>query len=680
MKDKHMIKRLFHYAKPYTLQFIVIIIMMFISTAADLAKPIIIGTSVDLFVDGYKEPFKQVELSEAQVELDGVGYTRDYETADYLTKLVNFDDNYYLINNVAYADMEIMLNATSAELTAMLSLNANGEVVADLDGGYYTGSVLSSEQLTQFRAVEFTLLIRYGVMFLGVIITSFIFVYMQTILLQRVGQKIIKQIRLDIYTKMLDLPARYFHTNPVGALVTRVTNDTESLNEMYTTVITNLFKHGLFVIGILIVMFTINAKITLYVVAVLPFVVIATLIFKYFSKKAYRMSRNYLTEINIFLSEHLMGMKFIQIFNREQKTMDKMTAANEKLYRSGLRELYAFMIYRPSLFAASNLTVALVLLIGSREVLAGAVTVGTIVIMISYVKDFFNPIEQLAELFNILQSALSAAEKIFSVLDEENEIVTGDETIVSDEFKGEIEFKNVWFAYKDEDWILKDVSFKIKAGQKVAFVGATGAGKTSILTLISRYYDIQKGQILIDGKDIREFDIESLRSQIGQVLQDVFMFTGNIERNIRLGRLNISDEQVEEAAQMVYANSFIEKLPNKYKHEVIEGGATLSTGERQLLSFARAVAYDPKIFILDEATSNIDTETEAVIQKALYKMMEGRTTIMVAHRLATIQHSDNIIVLNKGELKEMGTHQELLSKKGIYYNLYELALQHQVLD
>ncbi|ONI38302.1 ABC transporter ATP-binding protein [Candidatus Epulonipiscium fishelsonii] len=579
MKDKRLLKRLLFYAKPYTLQFILVIVLMLITTGADLSKPIIIGKVVDLFGDNAKDIEETISL-----------------------------------------------------------------------------------------------LMMYGALFLTVLTTSFVLVYSQTIILQKIGQKIIKRIRLDIYNKMLSLPSRYYHQNPVGALVTRVTNDTESLNEMYTSVITNLLKHGMFLTGILIMMFTVNVKISLYVVCSIPITIVMTVIFKYYSRKAYRATRNYLTSMNIFLSEHLMGMKLIQIFSREEKTLNKMTDINENLFRSGMKELYAFLVYRPSLFAVSNLTIALVLYIGSKEVLAGAITIGTIVIFTSYVKDFFGPIEQLAEVFNILQSAFSAAEKIFTVLDEENEIENGNIEINSDNFKGEIEFKNVWFAYKGEEWILKDVSFKINVGQKVAFVGATGAGKTSILSLISRYYDIQKGQILIDGIDIKEFTIESLRTQIGQVLQDVFMFTGDIEKNIRLGKEEISENDIKEAAKMVYANTFIEKMPHKYKQEVIEGGATLSTGERQLLSFARAIAYSPKIFILDEATANIDTETEAIIQQAIYKVMEGRTTIMVAHRLATIQHADNIIVLDKGKLMEMGTHQELLNKKGIYYNLYELSL------
>ncbi|OON98649.1 MAG: ABC transporter ATP-binding protein [Epulopiscium sp. Nele67-Bin004] len=497
------------------------------------------------------------------------------------------------------------------------------------------------------------------------LVVTFIFLYLQTLLLQQVGQKIIKQIRMDIYTKMLSLPTRYYNENPVGALLTRVTNDTESLNEMYTNVITSVFKNGMYIIGILVMMFSINVKITLCVIAVVPIVVSMTMIFQKYSRKAYRATRTYLTQMNVFLSEHIMGMSLIQMFNRQDKTFDTMKNINADLLDAGLKEQASFMVYRPSLFAVSNLAIVMVLYLGSKEVLAGAMSVGTIVIMATYVKDFFTPIEQLADVFNILQSAIAAGEKIFTVLDEENEIEDGN-LVANEEFRGEIEFKNVWFAYKEEQWILKDVSFKIEAGQKVAFVGATGAGKTSILALIARYYDIQKGQILIDGKDIREYSLDSLRGAVGQVLQDVFMFTGDIERNITLGR---DDIDVERAAKMVYANTFIDRLPNKYHQEVIEGGATLSTGERQLLSFARAVSGEPKIFILDEATANIDTETESVIAIALQNMMKGRTTIMVAHRLATIQHADNIIVLDKGVVMESGNHNQLLEQKGIYWNL-----------
>ncbi len=678
MKDNRLMRRLLRYAKPYTLGFVIIFMMMLISTGAELIKPIIIGNAVDLFVGGYKTPFIQTSESESSLLFEGNYYTHAQADATEVSQVIYYKDTYYWLEAIPGEQSKAILEASPKTFSGFVQEADSTQITLMIEGESCVGRRLTSEELGVIRSVDFKPLLLKGLYYLVCLVLGFLFVYLQTILLQQIGQKIIKRIRQDIYDKMLSLPTRYYHQNPVGALMTRVTNDTESLNDMYTSVITNLLKHTLFLVGILIMMFQTNAKITCYIVAVLPVVVIATMIFKTISRKAYREARAYLTQMNIFLAEHLAGMRLIQIFTREKAVHQKMDAINEKYFRAGLKELYAFMIYRPSLFAMSNLTVALVLLVGAHDVLAGLMSVGAVVILISYTKDFFGPIEELAEVFNILQSAFAAAEKIFAVLDEENEIVPGVQCIDGPTFKGEIEFKNVWFAYHDEEWILKDVSFKIEAGQKVAFVGATGAGKTSILSLIGRYYDIQKGDILIDGCSIKTYDIASLREQIGQVLQDVFMFTGDIKDNIRLGKQTISDAKIREAAEMVNAHTFIEKLPNQYNEEVKEGGSTLSTGERQLISFARAIAYDPKIFILDEATANIDTETESMIQDALYKMMEGRTTIMVAHRLATIQHADNIIVLNKGELKEMGNHQELLAKKGIYYELYEIALKQQV--
>lgn len=509
---------------------------------------------------------------------------------------------------------------------------------------------------------KFNPLVINGITYFILLILGFSLTISQTLLLQKVGQKIIKTIRGDVYKKILSFPSKYYDYNAVGALVTRVANDTENLNQLYTNVITNSLKHTIYLFGVIGMLFYLDKRVGLFVLAVVPVLIIFTAIFKYFSIRAYRETRKYTTEMNIFLSEHIMGMKIIQIFNRQWTVFKKMKCINNNLYKAGLKELYTFSIFRPLLFVTSQLTVAIVLYMGAIEVLEGVLTVGALIAIRSYASDFFGPIEQLAEVYNTLQSAIASGENIFGILDKNSDIVSGDKVIDKDIFKAEIEFKNVWFAYKEGEDILKDVSFVIKPGQKVAFVGATGAGKTTILSLIGRYYDIYKGQILIDGVDIKEYNIDSLRQQIGQVLQDVFLFTGDIKQNISLGREDITMEKIKESSEMVYANDFIENLEGGYDAPVAEGGVTLSTGQRQLISFARAVSYDPKIFILDEATSNIDTHTEAIIQKALFKMMEGRTTIMVAHRLSTIQYSDNIIVLEKGVLKESGTHSELLEQ------------------
>lgn len=681
MKDNKLIKRLLTYAKPYKWLFAVVFTMMVASTFLDLARPVIIGNAVDLFMEGYKTPFVDATSNDKRFivfEDQMLRHLGKDEAADRVHQVVQYNNEYYWVEDMVLTDSQYIHSISPEQYSQRIQVVGNTLEVSG-ETATYVGQKLTSDDLKVLRQLDLMPLGVQAVLFLGVLVGSFVLVYVQAIMLQKIGQKIILAIRHEIYDKMLNLPFRYYHENPIGKLVTRVTNDTETLNEMYTNVIVNLLKHALFLIGIMVMMFTTHAKTAFFVVMLMPLVVGSTMLFKYVSRKAYRETRNYLTEINAFLSEHLSGMRIIQVFRREKEKVAQIDVINNNLYQAGMKEMLAFTIFRPFIFLLSCVGTAIVLWVGGKSVLQGTMSIGALIIMVSYTKDFFGPIEQLAESFNVLQSALASAEKIFSVLDEENEIVTGTKEVDGTTFAGEIEFKNVWFAYQDENWILRDVSFKIEKGQKVAFVGATGAGKTSILSLICRYYDIQKGQILIDGVDIREYKLQELRKQIGQVLQDVFMFTGDIKKNIRLGEEAITDQQIQEAAHMVNAHEFIEEMPNGYDEEVVERGATLSTGQRQLISFARAVAFDPKIFILDEATSNIDTETESLIQDALTKMMEGRTTLMVAHRLSTIQHADNIIVLHKGRIRETGNHQELLSQKGIYYNLYQLALQSQVM-
>ncbi|MGL4344757.1 MAG: ABC transporter ATP-binding protein [Cellulosilyticaceae bacterium] len=681
MKDNKLVSRLLTYAKPYKWLFVVVFAMMMMGTFLDLARPLIIGNAVDLFMEGYKTPFVAADSADADFVVFRDEMLRHYKEGDpetQVSQVLQYDNQYFWIEDIAIEDVTYIQELAPEAYSQCVQIN-NGQLQVQGLTQNYIGQMLGTDELKVLRALDYKPLLGQAGLFLIVLVGSFGLAYVQALILQKIGQKIILAIRGEIYDKMLNLPFRYYHDNPIGKLVTRVTNDTETLNEMYTNVIVNLLKHTLFIIGIVVMMFKTHAPTAIFVVMLVPFVVGSTYIFKYYSRKAYRDTRNYITEMNSFLSEHLSGMRMIQVFGREKAKVTKMTTINDNLYKAGIKEMVAFSIFKPFIFFLSCLGIAGVLWIGGKSVLQGAMTVGALIVMVSYTKDFFGPIEQLAESFNVLQSALASAEKIFSVLDEENEIVTGTRAVDSETFKGEIEFKNVWFAYQEENWILKDVSFKIEKGQKVAFVGATGAGKTSILSLICRYYDIQKGQILIDGIDIKAYQLQELRKQIGQVLQDVFMFTGDIKKNIRLGEEKITKAQIQEAARLVNAHEFIEAMPKGYDEEVVERGATLSTGQRQLISFARAVAFDPKIFILDEATSNIDTETETLIQDALTKVMEGRTTLMVAHRLSTIQHADNIIVLHKGCIRETGTHQDLLGQRGIYYHLYQLALQSQVM-
>ena len=511
--------------------------------------------------------------------------------------------------------------------------------------------------------------VKYGV----VLVLSFVFNITQTWLLQKTGQRIILTVRKDLYAHIQSLSSRYFDLTPVGKLVTRVTNDVEALDEMYSGILVRLFRNIVKIIGLAAVMLMLDWKLAVISFVLLPFVAVLTVVFRKIARATYRISRTRLTDINTFLSENISGMRIIQIFGREKRKFEEFDEKNYKLYKAFYREMMVFAIFRPIIYILSIISLMIVLGMGSRDVLGDVISIGTLYIFAQYIQSFFEPIQELAEQFGTLQSSLASAEKIFSILDEKPEIVNPahPRTVA---VTGKIEFRHVWFAYEKDDYILKDVSFRIEPGEKVAFVGATGAGKSSILNLIGRYYDIQKGEILIDGVNIREIDKDALRRAIGQVQQDVFIFTGDIKGNISLDNEEITREEIERAAHIVNADTFINKMPSGFDEPVTERGSTLSAGQRQLLSFARTLAYKPTILVLDEATANIDTETESLITQALEKLMEGRTTIMVAHRLSTIQHADKIIVMHKGEIRESGSHQELLQLGGMYKKLYDLQL------
>lgn len=517
--------------------------------------------------------------------------------------------------------------------------------------------------------IKFTAII-YGV----ALLLSFVFNFLQTWILQLTGQNIIYNIRQELFEHIHKLSLRFFDITPVGKIVTRVTNDVEALHEMYANILVKLLKNIVKIIGLAIVMLSMNVRIALFGFSLLPFIVALTWIFKRTSRLTYRITRTRITAINTYLSEHLSGMKLIQIFAREKEKNAEFKQKSKGLFRANYREMMVFAIFRPLMYILSIIALVIIVAVGGDSVIKGAATVGTLYTFIQYISSFFEPIQELAEQFGTLQSAMASAEKIFTLLDEPITVKNPEHPTLVEEIKGRIEFDHVWFAYEGENWILKDVSFVIEPGQSVAFVGATGAGKSSILNLIGRYYDIQKGRILVDGIDIKELKKEDLRKAIGQVQQDVFIFTGDVMSNIRLKSDNITEDEAIQAARYVNADHFIENLSNTYYEAVTERGATFSAGQRQLLSFARTLAYNPSILVMDEATANIDTETEQLIQEALEKLMQGRTTIMVAHRLSTIQHADKIIVMHKGELREMGTHQELLENNGIYKKLYELQL------
>ncbi len=457
-----------------------------------------------------------------------------------------------------------------------------------------------------------------------------------------------------------------------------MTNDCETVNEMFTSVITNIISSIFILIGVMVTMLRKSVSLSLLLFLVIPFIVIFTLVFTKVTRKLYRAIRARISELNAFVAEHVSGMKVVQIFAAEDNTLKEFKDQSEELRKANIRQLMCFALYSPTSYLLNIASMAILLGFGGKMVISGAISVGLIIAFQRYVTKFFDPIQELAENFNVIQSAAAAAERIFWLMDTEPQIQDAPDAVSMDHFEGRIEFKHVWFAYRDEEWVLRDVSFTVEPGQRVAFVGATGAGKTTIQNLICRYFDIQKGQILIDGVDVKKIRIADLRRNIGQMLQDVFLFTGDVKSNIRLNEESITDEQVIAAAKYVNADGFISQLEGGYDHQVIERGAAFSAGQRQLLSFARTLAFSPSVLILDEATANIDTETEALIQDALGKLMEGRTTIIVAHRLSTIQNCDKIIVMHKGEIREEGTHQELLARGGMYYKLYKLQYEHGI--
>lgn len=516
------------------------------------------------------------------------------------------------------------------------------------------------------------LLYQLVALFVFSILLNAAFNYLQTIILQKTGQTIIYNIREEIFTHIETQDIAYFNGVPTGKLVTRVTNDTNTLNEMYTSVVVTVFRNLFLIVGIFGAMFLLNASLALTVLTVIPFIVIFSFIFRTFSRKAYRTVRTNMSRLNGFLAEHLSGMKIVQIFNQEEERFDRFKEKNTELKKSQLRELLVFAVYRPTMYMLYIIAIIIIFYFGGRQVIMGTLTIGILFAFQSYLGRFFEPIQQLAEQFNILQSAFASAERIFAILDTKPTIVDAEDAIELDSVRGEVEFRNVWFYYKKDEWVLRGVSFKVKPNESVAFVGATGAGKTTILALLTRNYDIQKGQILLDGIDIKTIKISSLRQSIGQMLQDVFMFSGTIRSNITLRDERFTQKELEEAVNYVNANRFIDRLPNGYDEKVRERGNNFSAGQRQLISFARTLIHQPRIMILDEATANIDTETELIIQDSLKKMMNVGTMFIVAHRLSTIQHVDTIIVMQKGQIIEQGNHQTLLKNKGHYYHLYEL--------
>ncbi|MBI3787172.1 MAG: ABC transporter ATP-binding protein, partial [Ignavibacteriales bacterium] len=521
-------------------------------------------------------------------------------------------------------------------------------------------------------------------MFLGVLVVRGIVQYFNAYLTQWIGQRTIYDLRMEIFKHLQDLSPKFYDKNPIGRLITRVTNDVEVLNEMFSSGIVMVFSDVFTIVGIFYFMFSLSWELAFVSLSVLPLLFYGTFLFRKKAREAYREVRLQIARINSFMQEHITGMLVDQIFSREKKSFDKFSQINAAHREANMKSIFYYAVFYPGVDLIGAIAVGLIIWYAGGNILGGKITLGVVIAFVQFNEMFWRPIRDLSEKYNILQTAMASSERIFQLLDDKTLPRVHPSPKQLEHVHGAIEFKGVWFAYnapsdgtKSPEWVLKNISFHINPGETIAIVGHTGAGKTSIISLLSRFYEIQQGEIFVDGVNIQHVRPEDLRKHIAVVLQDVFLFSGDITGNINLGDDSITPEMVQEAARIVGANKFIEQLPGKYKAEVKERGSTLSVGQKQLLSFARALAYNPKILVLDEATSSVDTETELLIQDAIRKLLKGRTSIVIAHRLSTIQNADKIIVLHKGEIREMGTHQELLSRDGIYRKLYQLQYKDQ---
>ncbi|MBU7314593.1 ABC transporter ATP-binding protein [Paenibacillus oleatilyticus] len=686
MKDTQLLTKLLSYAKPYWRMILLCIALAFLIVVADLARPYLIKVAIDGHINGLHKPMLSAEASQADrlrsygavTEWNGRAYVRlEPDAAGRMARQLEPGAQQAQIVRIGGKDWLIAgWIAKQPEQATVVEAGGKAEVRAG--GQTFAAQPLDAAVLEAFRKQDYTGFLWLGVAFLSAVVVAALLSYLQSNLLQYTGQTIIFNIRQQLFQHLSRMSMSYFDRNPVGRLVVRVTQDTESLNQLYSQVVVNLIKDVIVLIGIVAVMLQLSVKLALLSFAVLPFLAVLTFWYRSVIRDAQRKSRVILSRLNSFLAENLSGIRITQLFIREERQWEQFDHHNTEYYRAGMRGTVINSIFQPAIGFLGNLAIALLLWYGGASVIDGGLTFGIVYAFTHYVRQFFQPLQSLAEKYNQIQTAMVGAERIFETLGEKPAIVDPEHPKqLPKEIRGEIAFENVWFAYIGEDWVLKDVSFTIQPGQTVAFVGATGAGKSSIIQLINRFYDIQKGSIKLDGVDIRDIPLDDLRRYIGIVQQDVFLFTGDIASNIRLNHPEITDEQVVAAARMVHMDEFVRSLPGGYKTLLGERGINLSLGQRQLLSFARAIAFRPQILILDEATSNIDTETELIVQDALMNISEGRTTLIVAHRLSTIQHADQIIVMHKGKVRETGNHYQLLAQRGYYYRLFELQYKEQ---
>ncbi len=656
--DSLLMKRLLKFALPYKGLMGIVVIIMFLVVCLDLSVPFIIKNVIDNNINPLSGKYSIIEEAENSSIAIGDKYVVRGERDGAISASIVYDEN-----NEPYVIEGEPRKNTAYEISGEKFFQDNNE---------FKAHEITIKDIKVLRTNDLDLIKWSAIIILLIYIVIFILNYIQIYLLQYTGQKIIYNIRAAIFKHVESLSLSFFDKSPAGRLVTRITNDVETLNEMYTSVLVYLIKDLFLVSGIVIAMFLLDIKLGIVSIITLPLVVALTFIFRKYDREAYRKVRTRLSRINSNLSENISGMKTVQIFGVESKKYSEFDEINTSYSIAAMEQIKVFAIFRPLMDMTYQLALCILIWVGGTAVLNLTIEFGVLYAFVIYIQKLFQPIFDLSEKFDILQSSMASSERIFMLLDNDSIIKNPKEPKHIGRAQGDIEFKNVWFAYNDEDWVLKDVSFRIRKGETVAFVGATGAGKTSIISLITRLYDIQKGEILIDGVSIKEMSKDELRKNVATVLQDVFLFAGDIKGNVRLNNENITDEEIVKACKYVNANIFIEKLPDKYNAEVNERGTTFSQGERQLIAFARALAFNPPILVLDEATANIDTETESLIQDALNKLTKGRTTIVVAHRLSTIKNADKIIVMHRGRIREIGSHSELLEKKGLYSNLYKL--------
>ena len=671
--DRTLIRRLLRYVKPHKKLIFLAMFFMLITAGVELLIPYITKQGIDK----YLAKLYQIYNAPAEVSAELAGSTAD--STDFIPAGT---DTTLLVRKAALDNMD---------RTRRQRLEEEGELSRQT---YYlfpadryneaTGMVMGDRWLVPERelsSVPLSVILDVrgddiaGVSrlawYLGILIAiSLAAGYGHVMTLVIAGQRSMYDVRTELFRHIQELSLKFYSQNPIGRLVTRVTNDIEALNEMFTAVLVNVVKDFLLIAGTAAILFLLNVKLALISLAVTPIFIAVTVIFRMKARGAYRAVRKFLAKLNSRLAEDLSGIKIVQIFRQENRRREEYSETNMKYFGANMKQLIIFGIFRPLIEITAAIGVALVLVYGGGDVLSGALTIGALVAFISYVRQMFRPLADISQKYNIMQSAMAAAERIFTILDTRPEIVEGQDSEDAG-LSGSVEFRKVTFSYEEDSKVLKDVSFVLESGRSAALVGPTGAGKTSIISLLCRFYDVDSGQILLDGRDIRDLPIRTLRDSISIVLQDAFIFSRSIEDNIRLGK-DLSREEVRKAADMVQATPFIEKLSDGFETVMAERGATLSTGQKQLICFARALAHDPRILVLDEATSNVDPATEQLIQNAIQVLMKNRTSLVVAHRLSTIQNVDQILVIDDGRILERGTHQELLAKRGIYYNLYLL--------